>query len=322
MRGRDGADGARAPAAADAARAVRRALGVDVETITRFPTGHSHYVYDVTTTDGQRVVARLARPDTQSILAGGVYWHERLRDVGVPVPALLYADAAPADGFPVMLLERLPGCDLGDVYADLNTVQRRVLAWEVADIQARVATLPRAAGFGFALSYDDPDLHHSWLDVVLADVERTRGHIAAAGLVALNVTERVLERVLASATYLRAIEPVPFLDDTTTKNVLVHNGTLCGIVDTDHVCFGDPIFAVALTRMALLAHAQSTDYIDYWLERLALSDAQSHAMDLYTAVFCAGFLGEIGLQFNQETPRPVDSSYQRHLEALLNTLLA
>ncbi len=311
-----------APSPEDAIRAVRESFGVGVSAVSRFPTGLSHYVYDVATDDGRRIVVRMARNDTRDALAGGVYWHERLRAIGVPLPALLYNNLGHDGACPVMILERLPGRDLDLAYNHLSPAQMRTLAHAIASIQANVATLPPAHGFGFARSYDDASLHASWLDVVLAELERSRQRIVSVGAVDASCVDRVSERVASLAPYLRAIEPCAFLDDTTTKNVLVHYGALSGIVDTDYVCFGDPLFTVALTRMALLAHQHDTDYIDYWCECLRLTPPQRHALDLYTAVFCVGFLGEIGQQFNQNDAPHIDHTYQRHLETTLQRLLA
>lgn len=312
----------RAPTSEDAIRIVQKSLGVGVSAILRFPTGLSHHVYDVVTDDGRRIVVRMAGSEARAALAGGVYWHDRLRAVGVPLPALLHAHLGQDGDVPVMLLERLPGRDLGHEYDQLTPAQRRAIAREIAAIQSKVATLPPARGFGFARSYDDPSLHASWLDVVLAELERSRQRIAAIGVVDIGHVDHVGERVASIAPYLRAVEPRAFLDDTTTKNVLVHDGALSGIVDTDYVCFGDPLFTVALTRMALLAHRHATDYITYWCERLYLTEMQRLALDTYTAVFCVTFLGEIGQQFNQDEAPPVDPAYQRHLEAMLRDILA
>src|SRR6185437_13594070 len=212
-------------------------------------------------------------------------WHERLRQVGVPVPALLYADANPAGGFPVMVLERLPGRDLAFEYSDMTAEQKRALAAAIVDIQRRVGTLPQASGFGFATSYADAGLRANWLNVVLADLERSQRRIETAGVVDARHVERVGERVRACESYLCAIEPQPFLDDLTTKNVLVYQGRLSGVVDTDCVCFGDPLFTVALTWMALLSQRLETDYIDYWREHLELTGKQEQTLRLYTAVF-------------------------------------
>src|SRR5690242_6269696 len=69
------------PTREDAIRVVREALDVGVSAISRFPTGLSHYVYDVVTNDGRRIVVRMVSGDTRAALAGGIYWHEQLRAV-------------------------------------------------------------------------------------------------------------------------------------------------------------------------------------------------------------------------------------------------
>ena len=311
----------REPTSADAARAVRAGLGVETRSIERFPTGSEFYVYDIVTSDQRRVVARLATATSRATLAGGVYWRPRLQDVGVPMPALLHADLAPADGFPYTLLERLPGQDLGHVYDQLAPEQRRELAARIVGIQRAVATLPQASGYGFALSYDDPGLRSSWLEVVLGDLERSRGRLSASGVAPLAQVERVRERALAMADQLRAIQPVAFLDDTTTKNVIVHEGRLSGIVDTDFVCFGDPLFTLALTRLALLAHMMDASYADDWQALLALTPDQERALALYVAVFAVGFMSELGQRFNREQPLATDHAYLRRLENILDDAL-
>src|SRR5262249_29141951 len=126
------------PISEDAIEIVRRVLGVGVSAISRFPTGLSHYVYDVVTDDGRRIVVRLAGNETRDALAGGIYWHERLRAVGVPLPTLLYADLGWGDIAPVMILERLSGRDLGAEYDGLTPAQKRTLAGEIATIQGGV----------------------------------------------------------------------------------------------------------------------------------------------------------------------------------------
>lgn len=315
------ADSPHIPTSADAAQTVRAGLGVDIRNIERFPTGSGFYVYDVVTVDGRRVVARLATADSRETLAGGVYWRPWLSGVGVPMPALLAADLTPASGFPYTLLERLPGQDLGQVYDQLTREQRRTLAARIVAVQRAVATLPQASGYGFARSYDDPDLLPGWLDVVLGDLERSRQRLIASGVAPLAHVEHVRQRALAMADQLRAVEPVAFLDDTTTKNVIVHAGTLSGIVDTDVVCFGDPLFTLALTRLALLAHAMDVSYADDWQALLALTPAQRRALTLYIAVFAVGFMSELGQRFNRAEPLAVDQSYLRRLESILDAAL-
>ncbi len=94
------------------------------------------------------------------------------------------------------------------------------------------------------------------------------------------------------------------------------------MVDTDHVCFGDPLFTLALTRVALLAHYMDVDYADYWQTLFALDAAQEQALAVYVAVSLVGFMSELGQRFNQAQPQPIDETYLRHLERLLDAMLA
>jgi Ser/Thr protein kinase RdoA (MazF antagonist) len=312
----------REPTANDAAAIVATHFGTDIASVERFPTGLANYVYDVATVDGRRVVARLQRRGAGSMLQGAVFWSQLLRPHGIPLPELYAHDLAPPDdGFPYMLLERLPGQDLEHVYPMLSSDQKGRLAQRVAMIQRRVATLPRGRGFGYGASFDDPGLHPTWRDVLIASLERSRSRIAAAGVVSTEWVDRVAERLPAIEHHIAAIEPIPFLDDMTVKNVLVHNGELSGLVDVDWVCFGDPLFTVALTRMALLARREETDYIDFWAAELDLSAEQRAALAFYTALFCVDFLSELGHRFNQTEAIAANLAEVGHLVAMLRRLL-
>jgi len=309
------------PTEHDAATIVARWSGGTVVSVERFPTGLANYVYDVALADGGRVVARLQQPGAGAAFAGAIFWNRTLRPLGVPLPVLFAHDLAPADGgFPYMLLERLPGRDLQHVYPALTGDQKRRLAGRIVAIQRAVGELPRGRGYGYGASFDDPALLPTWRDVLLAGLERSRTRIAAGGIVSVEWVDRVRERLPALAGYLDGIEPVPFLDDTTTKNVLVQDGELSGIVDVDWVCFGDPLFTVALTRMALLARRFDTDYVGYWTAALDLSAAQHAALSLYTALFCVDFMSELGHRFNQTDAIAAESDEVAHLTATFRRL--
>jgi Ser/Thr protein kinase RdoA (MazF antagonist) len=311
------------PTAEFAAAVVRRSLGTPVQTISRFPTGLAHYVFDVLTVDGRRVVVRLARSGQEGTFASAMYWHQRLVPRGVPLPALLAVDVKPSRGsFPFMLMDRLPGRDLGEEYLSLSVSHKRRLAEQLAHIQQCVSELPPGPGFGYARSYDDPSLHASWADVLHDSLERSRMSIQAVKVVPARHVDRVAQKVAAYAAYFAAIQPTAFLDDTTTKNVLVHHGELSGIVDVDVVCFGDPLFTLALTKMALLKRRYTTDYISFWSDALRLTAEQRTILSLYTAIFCVDFLGELGQRFNQDVPTAVDDREIDHLVSVLDRLLA
>jgi aminoglycoside phosphotransferase (APT) family kinase protein len=310
------------PQAEDAVLLVHAALGVDVLHVARFPTGLAHYVYDVTLSDGQQVVARIARRNASATLVGARAWSALLRPLGVPLPAILVDDvAAQHTPFPALLLERLPGSDLGLVYPSLDRADKQRIAQEVAHIQGIVHTLPPAKGYGFVALPDVVPPHPTWSALLGSELDRSAARLIKGGLFGEEHVERVRDAVRHHEQMLAAIPSVAFLDDTTTKNVLVYAGQLSGIVDVDLLCYGDPLFTVALTRTSLLSRGYDTDYIDAWCAAIGMASEQQPLLDLYTAVFCVNFLSEEGHAFNQDAARPVDYQRVTRLEALLSSLI-
>jgi Ser/Thr protein kinase RdoA (MazF antagonist) len=314
----EGAD----PTARDAACIVSAVFGEVVESVTRFPTGSSHFVYDVRAASGRGVVVRISRRDGVEAVRGAVYWSRLLRPKGVPLPELLHVDLSMTrHPFPAVVLERLAGRDLGLVYQDLSRRQLRALAERLAHVQGIVTALPPGRGFGYATDYDGPFPHASWRDVVAASLQRSRERIRAAGLVDEHVVDSVESAVAPFAPYFDRVAATPFLHDITTKNVIVHEGRLSGIVDVDDLCFGDPLLLIALIRTAVLAHGHDPVYVHEWLDIVQPGAEGRAVLDLYTLLHCVDFMGELGQRFNRSAAAPVDPAYCARLQALYTQLL-
>ena len=107
----------------------------------------------------------------------------------------------------------------------------------------------------------------------------------------------------------------------------INNGELSGIVDVDEICYGDPLFVIGLTNMALLSMQADTKYIDYWLDEIGATDEQRRAVMHYTLLFCVDFMGEQGMLFgndntilyNEETATFLSSLYFPLFIALIQT---
>ena len=309
------------PTEADAFEIAGAVLDRNVRSVTRFSTGLQHFVYDVAFESGPGAVVRIADRDDRPHLQGAVHWYEKLHPLGVPLPELIHADLEMQRfAFPFLVIERLAGTDLGNVYDELSVEQRADLAREMVDLQSRAGRLPEGSGYGYALDSSGSRLAKSWRKVLEGSLRLTRRWIDGVGLVDPVWADRVAAK-LDAAGAIDEIRPRAFLHDITTKNVIVHDGRLSGIVDVDSMCFGDPLWTVALTRMSLLASKSPTDYIDAWCDAMDSREAPAERLDLYTALHCVAFLGEIGQAFNRDQAEPVDDDYREHLEGVLATLL-
>jgi len=308
------------PTTQDAAVAIEAMLGDAARSVTRFAAGTSHFVFDVETASGRRLVARLSRREEIEAARGAVTWSNVLRPIGVPLPELLHADFSMTRcAHPVLLLERLPGDDLGAVYSRLTRAELRVLAERLAAIQDIVGRLPAGKGYGYAASPDGPFPHRTWRGVVAASLARSRARIRSAGVVEESVIDPA-EAAMARFGYLDRVRAIPFLHDITTKNVIVDEGRLSGIVDVDDLCFGDPLLLIALIRMALWVHGRDLAYVGMWLDIVRPDAEQCAVLDLYTLQCCVDFMGELGHRFNRGEAA-VDPAYLARLRSIHAELL-
>lgn len=299
------------PTEQNAARIVRNALGWSGVSVRRFTTGLAFFVYDVKSDQGPAVV-RIGRWTQAAALADSLALWRRLAPLGVPLPQVL-VDGTAAE-MPFVIMSRLPGTDLGDVIGTLPPARLVTIAHAVADAQLATARLGPGTGFGFA-AREDLATHSCWGDVVAASVNRSVQRIAANKLFPPAIAKGVIRSLALHRAALDTAPPTPFLHDTTTKNVIVTEaGDFSGIVDVDDLCFGDPRYAVALTKAALLAHAGPVSYVEPWMARMGLADDAVFAF--YVAVFLLDFIAEQGMAFNGNQP-PSDPQVRSRLTLLL-----
>lgn len=290
--------------------------GDSVDSCERFPTGLRNWVYDVTFESGRQVVVRMSHSENGAELDGGLFWTPMLVECGVPVASIIAHDTTCEQ--PYVVLERLPGTDLGNVFDTLSPDDLARIAGQVGAMQHAATSLPRGAGFGYALSYDTV-LDETWPAVLEQQVDRAEQWIRTAGVVDPSHAESVRIQLGASTSLLNDVAPIAFLHDATTKNVIVDAGQVTGLVDVDTMAFGDPLWAVALTRMSLLSARREDTYIDLLVDAMGIRYQQAR-LDLYTRIFCLTFLGELGQAFNQPSTSPVDIAHQQHLESVFANL--
>ncbi len=277
-----------------AARAVRDRLGWSPQSIQRFATGAAHYVFEVSSPELAPVVARLGQPYRAAGLAEGTRLMTQLRELGVPLPKVLAEGSI--DGFPYVLMQRLPGTDLGNFVTDLTDPQLQAIAEHVAAAQTAAAGSPTGNRYGYAATPESAQ-HARWSHEIDANFARSVQRLTAAALFDPAVLAPVGAAIERHRAELDAIPPTPFLHDTTTRNVIVTPwGKFAGIVDVDDLCFGDPRYAPALTLAALTSMGGPRHYVDYWMR--AAGHSNDHLFRLYVALFLLDLMSEHGHVFN------------------------
>ena len=272
----------------EAAAAVEHALGVRPTALERMPYGHFNVTYTATLPDCREVIVRTNRDP--NAMRGARHNLPILRGLGLPVPTLLHATVT------CLILEKIPGRDLGFELPSMSEAQMARVAEQVVGFQRAAALLPPADGFGWR-PIGEPGRYPTWSAVIDHDLEKSLHRTRE--LLPDGAENRLLREAAGHQAYLDAVPPTPFLDDLTTKNVIVERGELRGIVDFDVICYGDPLYWLGLTRTAVLTHApEKAFYVD---ELVRLWAADEAIVGFYSALFALDFMAEGGRNTQPET---------------------
>jgi Phosphotransferase enzyme family len=207
-----------APDAALAAVIAARVAGLPAVSVRRFTTGARHYVFDVAFADASAIVVRIGDREAHAELAGALYLSGLLRPRGAPLPAILAHDVDTE--FPRMAMERLPGQDLAGVIAGLSPRQRDDIAAQVMRAQAIAAQTGPSVRYGYAVRPEHAP-YASWSLVLEHNLARSRQRIALAALFDVTLVESVQGMLVGFSARIDAVAPIPFLHDTTTRNVII-----------------------------------------------------------------------------------------------------
>ncbi|MBE6759348.1 MAG: hypothetical protein E7554_04575 [Ruminococcaceae bacterium] len=257
-------------------------FGKTPDSIQRCTIGQGNYVSVVETEVGEYVF-RLS--EEAGAYRETIHWLSRLAEVQIPVPAIIAHGQYESCEY--LVLSYIEGEDLGQVYQCLTDSEKRTIAAQVARIQ-RLASKLEPEGIA-----DD----WTWKAFVDEMLDRAESRIRANGYFDTERVDRLRRAAEQLADRFAAVQPTVYLDDISTKNLLIHNGQVSGVIDVDWIGVGDVLTFAALTNMALLNMELDTDYVSCLLEELRADEGDSERFLFYTLMFCVDFMGERGMQF-------------------------
>lgn len=230
--------------------------------------GQANTVFAVTFSSNQRVILRLhSRTDG---FAGTVRTIETLKVLGLPVPEVIAHGHRPDIDASWLVLNWTPGRELRWVVAEMTWEQQTRVAEQVVGFQRQVATLPPGTGFGY-VPPSTRGTHKTWREL-------------------LATHPRLTEAPADLQAYLKTVKPTPFLDDITGKNVLIENGELTGLIDLDYVCYGDPLYWLALTHVGLICDTAGEFYATELIRLWNPSALERRVLAFYSVLMADDFL--------------------------------
>ena len=282
--------------------------------IIRNTVGLAGYVYTVVINDTKYVIKI---SDDKNLILGSTYWLNKVKDFDIPIPSVIAENLSNAPYYFVMSF--IPGKDLGLVYSSLSKNEKKIIAKKIIGFQKEIKKLPMAKGFGSLNSYEDfENICFSWEESLLNDINRAEEAIIKNGIFSVEYVLKLKQIMPNFKEYFSSVKPEPFLDDITTKNVLIHEGKLSGIIDLDWISFGDEVLFLGLVTMALLSMNADLDYADYLKDEMNLNEMQEQALKFYVLMFCVIFMSEKGMCFNQDEPVKVSEEEKMLLQEIFN----
>ena len=263
-----------------------KCLAEQPKEIERCTVGHGNYVYIVELAD-RKVVVRCS--EETGAYKDTIYWLEKLETIDIPVPRVL--GKGTFEGYEYLILTYFEGQDIGLVYRSLTREDKREIAKAVVEIQNKVS----------ALQLEDIPADWSWKESFVDDMlNRAKERIIANGCYfEPEKVDRLMEvsKKPELAEYFATIKPIAYLDDISTKNLLIHEGRVTGVIDIDWMGEGDKLTYAAMTKMALMNMGCDTDYVTYLLNEMQLTEIEKKAFAFYALLYCVDFMGERGMWF-------------------------
>ncbi|MCI9617676.1 MAG: aminoglycoside phosphotransferase family protein [Eubacterium sp.] len=272
--------------------------------IERCSVGIANYVFIVSTATGNFILRCSKDKDAYKAT---VYWLNELSVCEIPIPIVLskgtYKD------YSYLILSYIPGDDIGNAYDELNDSEKKQIAKEVVEIQRKVSRID--------ILTDTEWTWNSFIDELLNRAEERikRNHYFDCNKIYII---KALQQEIQE--YLDKVQSIPYLDDISTKNLLIYKGKVSGIIDIDWMGLGDMLTFVAMTKVALLNMDLDTQYIDYILDEIQPPLMEYKAFVFYCLLYCVDFMGERGMQFLDKTI-PVNESIIKRLNDIFDILM-
>lgn len=287
--------------------------------IKRMTIGICNEVYAVGLSD-KEVIVRLSEHD--KFLMGSHDHIPQFKALGIKVPDILAEDYSKVlIPLAYQIQSKIEGCDLGEVITMLTDHQLKVLAQEIAKVFDKVKTIPTNGKFGVIWGGGDHELSDTWTERMRIWIDESTEHGKKTGVMDGHLAA-VAERLYSTyKSYFDSIKAVTYYGDICSKNVMINNGVLSGLVDLDGLTQGDPLEAVGRIRLSWYGTHYGEVYSQALMDEMALTGEQRKIVTMYALLNQISWTCNNGIQFNQNTQAVVDAELEKKDKAIIKALV-
>lgn len=289
--------------------------------IHRIPIGISNEVYNVKLKD-QEVIIRLSTET--KFLRGSSKHIPELNKLDIHVPQILAQDySKKLIPLAYQIQTKILGLDLGLVIEKLTKEQLKKLAHEVVAIFNKIKTItPIDNKYGLVWGQDENDLSDSWTERMNLWIDESIARGQSTGIINDTITQQLKDIYRVYKPYFDSVKPVTYFGDISSKNVMISDGKLSGLVDLDGLTQGDPLEAIGRIKIAWYGTSYGTFYTNAVMDEMQLDKDQRKIVTLYAVLNQASLLCENGILFNQNTCTAIDRSQEKRDKEIINMLVA
>jgi aminoglycoside phosphotransferase (APT) family kinase protein len=236
---------------------------------------------------------------------GEAHAFEILSNSSVPVPEVVAlgfsGDISPYD---YLIMTRLPGRPLIEVWAKLDKCQRKRAATSIGIYLAQIHT-NTFQRFGY-LSHLESDGYSSWFDFVYDYFSHYAGQAETIGIIESGIIERVQRLLQTNRSLLEQITLGALLhSDFHFKHILYQEGQITGILDFEKALSGDPAWEFVIEdRWPQQCPGSLPWLFQQYQQRRRLESGYEMRVSLYKLlmylVFIAGFNNNQNVDSMQE----------------------
>jgi len=301
-----------------AQKIIQRHFGTSDFILERKTTGLCNEVYEAKLPD-QNVIIRIGV--TSNNLLGSSKWIPIFETQGISVPKILFEDYSKTlIPYPYQVMSKLPGQDLGQVIEKLSETELSALAQEIASIVKRLAVLPTNGRFGW-FSLDDSKLAPDFAAEMRTMLQTPNDRMQKTGIYDEELAETIEQLYANCKEYFKTVPSLFYYDDLNSKNVMIENGRLSGLVDLDGVSYGDPLQAIGAIRASWPGTTYGDYYIEAVMDALNLTAEERHIVSTYAIFHRYSWMSENGIAFNANTEPVVNRERLERDKNIIRSLL-
>lgn len=296
---------------------VQLYFGESPQKIERMTMGICNEVYSVILSN-REIIVRLS--ETDRFLKGSSCHIPIFQKLGIRVPEILGEDYSKTDiPMAYQFLSKVEGRDIGYVIEDLTDEQLRMIAREISTIFDITKTIPASDKLG-DLYGDFSELSDTWTERIRLQIDKAKERGLRTGVMDGEM-ESILEEIYTRyKSYFDHIQPVVYVDDMCSKNVMVDDGKFSGLVDLDCIAQGDSLEAIGRIQTSWFGTRHGKVYTDAIMDEQHLNREQRKMVLVYALLTRIAWTCENGIQFNANTSATVDREKESRDKDLVRKL--